>query len=387
MIENGKLHVCVITQQFRKTISGVGRHANYLVKDLLEKSHQVTVIAPYNEKPDQQLQYNFIPVPAPTLKESQARWISLSIHFRKALLRVSQDTHFDIIHFTDAREALFNPYKNISVGNINDTYSVQVNSLKYYKNYYNDWITRWVYYHFVHNCEKYTLKNSLAYIIANSEYTRSQVLENYHLNPSQVITCYKAVDLEKFTVRNKLRNTDQAIILFVGSNMQRKGLRTLINASPSILREFPKTQFWVVGDDPQARYFRNYCQSLNVDGAFKFLGWKSPDELLKIYQEADILAVPSLVEALGVVFLEAMACGVTVIGSKVGGTAEIITHGQNGQLVTPNQPEELAEAILRLLKDSRLRSLFIQAGFNTVKKFSTRRMMDCTYEIYSRIVN
>jgi len=93
--------------------------------------------------------------------------------------------------------------------------------------------------------------------------------------------------------------------------------------------------------------------------------------------------MPSITEALGVVFLEAMAAALPVVGTDVGGIPEIISHGQNGMLVPKNEPEKLAQAILLILNYPKLSHVLAINGLHTVEKFSIMRMMECTNKIYS----
>jgi glycosyltransferase involved in cell wall biosynthesis len=114
---------------------------------------------------------------------------------------------------------------------------------------------------------------------------------------------------------------------------------------------------------------------------------QSQDELLNLYAQADIFVMPSLTEAFGVVFLEAMAAGLPVIGTRVGGIPEIIEDGHNGMLVEADNMKGLVEAIVLLLGNQNLRENFRQAGLATAWRFDISRMMQCTYEVYRSILS
>ncbi len=95
--------------------------------------------------------------------------------------------------------------------------------------------------------------------------------------------------------------------------------------------------------------------------------------------------MPSLIEAFGIVFLEAMAAGIPVIGSNTGGIPELVKDGENGFLVDPDNHIELTQKILKLLNDDALRTSFINSGFQCVKNYSADKMVSDTIAIYQKI--
>ena len=382
------LRVCVVTQQMSNVISGIGLHARNLVNHLTSDGHQVTVIAPHDQRPPIDLNYQFIGIPSPFLKNNQARWIPLSISYAKCLSVLGEKYDFDIIHFTDARESLFCRLKTPIIGNVNDTYAADIKPILYYRKYYTDWLQRWLYYHLVHWCEARTLPRLTA-ILANSSYTARIISSQYHLEIDQVHICHKSIELNQYTHANVLhqRSTPHPPkILFVGGNMQRKGLPTLIKAAPLILKELPEAEFWVAGKDQAESKMKTLCERAGVTNNFHFSGWQSQSELVNLYSQADVFTIPSITEAFGVVFLEAMATGVPVIGTEVGGIPEIIQHKENGLLVPPDEPITLAEAIINILQDQALRDSLRDKGLETASKFSVDRMMEITYRVYESVL-
>lgn len=384
------LSICVVTQQYARVISGIGLHSQLLVAQLAGDGHRVTVLAPADQYSfvDSSV-VSFVKVPRPFLANSQARWLVLSWWFARALQNL--DSSFDIIHFTDAREALFCHSQHMPfVGNVNDTYAAEGGSISYYRKFYTDWFLRWLYYRIVRVCEKKVLPRFRA-IIANSRYTAEVLRTRYPIVPERLWVCYKSVDLKKYAPVLRMRKHRSLAapkrILFVGGNMQRKGLPTLIRAAPYLLSIVPEVEFWIVGEDRLIPQMRKLCHSLGVDQAFRFWGWKPRDELLDIYGQADVFAMPSLVEALGVVFLEAMACGLPVVGTSVGGIPEIIKHGYNGLLVEPANVAQLAHALIQVLTDDTLRQQLVEGGLATASQFNVERMMSCTYSVYRRVIN
>lgn len=382
------LRVCVVTQQMRNVISGIGLHSRNLVSHLTSDGHQVTVIAPHDQRPPVDLNYQFIGVTSPFIKNNQARWIPLSISYAKCLFDLEEKYDFDIIHFTDARESLFCRLKTPIIGNVNDTYAADIKPIIYYRKYYNDWLQRWLYYRLVHLCEARTLPR-LPAILANSSYTARIISTQYHLKIDKVYICHKSIEPIQYTLVNILRQQSAPHpprILFVGGNMQRKGLPTLIQAAPLILKEHPEAEFWVAGKDQAESKMKTLCQRAGVMNNFHFSGWQSQSELVNLYAQADVFTIPSITEAFGVVFLEAMAAGVPVIGTEVGGVPEIIQDKENGLLVPPDEPIKLAKAIINILQDQALRDSLRDKGLETASKFTVDRMMEITYRVYQSVL-
>ena len=101
----------------------------------------------------------------------------------------------------------------------------------------------------------------------------------------------------------------------------------------------------------------------------------------------DVLAFPSAHEGQGLVLLEAMAARVPVVASAVSGVADVVTHGRNGLLVPVNEPEALAAAIFRLLRDGPLRRKVAEGGLEQLRdRFSVRNMVEATERLYQRIL-
>jgi len=384
------MNICIVTQQLKNVYSGIGLHAKNLIKDLLNHNHKITVVVPESQVATEFTECDFVTISDSKLITSQARWVVLSSRISKQLKQLEKQQVFDLIHFTDVRDSFFCNTFSPTLGNLNDTYVADLRTISYYKEHYFDWFTRYFYYYFVHQIEKRKLQ-LLDGIIANSQFTLNTIQNNYLLNANKVHFCYKSVDINRYqhivyTRRKKLGSKVNPKVLFVGGNMQRKGLLVLIKSAPLIKKLYPTIAFNIAGYDKYLPKYKQICSSYNVLENFKFLGWVSQDDLLDLYQNATLFVMPSLTEALGVVFFEAMAAGVPVIGTNVGGIPEIIHNGMNGLLVPENSAEHLAEGIIKLISDTRFANELSTNGLKTVQKFSTEKMMECTYQIYSKLI-
>jgi len=385
------VNICIVTQQYKKVISGVGLHANNLTNALLKDSHTITLLLPEDQVPQlSSPNLAIVTVRKPRFNQSQARWLSLSFSFNAALRKLETQNKFDLIHFTDARESFFCTPRAPMIGHVNDTYSAELKTPYEYRRNYSDWILRWLYYNIVHFLESRKLQRLQA-VVANSQFTANTIKTAYPNTASKVRLCYKSVDVERYKQVRENRemvtaNPDQPVILFVGSNMHRKGVPDLIKAAPGVLEKYPQARFIIVGNDKSVYQLKKLCSDLNVDKNVEFVGWQSQVDLLGYYQQATVFVMPSLTEALGVTFLEAMAADVPVIGTDVGGIPEIIQHYFNGILVPMESPLSITEAIKQLLADEPLRKWLTENARATFNKFDVTSMMECTFRLYREVL-
>jgi len=380
------MKICLVTQQYKDVKSGVGVYATNIVNGLCNQGHKVTVIMPpgITDRDDVRfifaLPSHFDPTPN--------KWLTFS-HNAAHMYEKLKNKHFDIIHFTDSKEALFFSRSEIPmIGNVNDCYLAMAtkNPLYYRKFYSADWIKRFFYYNLASIMEKRAL-SKLTAIISNSEFVSASISQFYGINQNKVKIIYKSIDLSRFKMFPMDNKEKEPVILLVGSNFQRKGLPLLIKAAPNVLERYPSAQFYVIGSDPNSGKMRKLCKEEGVDNAFRFIGHVDNKKISGYYKTADVFVMPSLVEAFGVVFLESMASGTPVIGSNVGGTKELIEHYKNGLLVDPNNSDQLAEYILKLLSDRELRARVINEGYETVRNYDMNNMIEETIDFYSKLLS
>src|SRR3972149_2217609 len=390
------LRLCLFTQQYGHLWSGLGTYTTNLVDGLADAGHDVTVVCP--EEPDRRAhqKVQVVTVPKNRIDLSHGQWFSLSFKFSRLLPVLLKQGNFQLIHFTDAREALFCPkVEGPLVGTVHDCYFAEApkNPLSY-RLHYHDWIKRFLYYDAVRRLEPRALRK-LTGIIANSRYVKEALIRSYHLPATTIEVIYngihgppasssaaKAVGMPIGYQGGQL--PEEIRLLFVGSNFQRKGLPTLIRALPQVLARIPNVRLYVIGRDPNKEAMRRLAQRMKVEEHVQFVGWLSHSEVLDYFGKADIFVMPSLIEGFGIVFLEAMAAGVPVIGGSVGGTRELITDGVNGFLVRPLDVQDLAHKICMVLENKPLREQLIFQGYQTIKGFTVERMVEETIAYYEK---
>jgi glycosyltransferase involved in cell wall biosynthesis len=158
------------------------------------------------------------------------------------------------------------------------------------------------------------------------------------------------------------RDPDRRRILTVARLVERKGIEDLIRALPGV----PRAELIVVGGAPEAelgadayaRKLHRLARTCRVDDRVRLAGAVPAHVMPSWYRSADILAATPWYEPFGLTALEAMACGVPVVASSVGGLADTVVHGVTGDLVPPRDPVVLAHTLRRLLDDDGRRAAY-----------------------------
>ncbi len=203
---------------------------------------------------------------------------------------------------------------------------------------------------------------------------------------------FKKSSCNKDALKKRIK-IDGKVVLFVGRLIDWKGIDYLIKAAPKVIKRFPKARIMLVGSGPRKNCLVKLTRDLNLENNVVFIEQVPQDELLKYYYLADIFVLPSIVneegetEGLGVVLLEAMACGVPVVGSGVGGIPDIIKDHETGLIAGQKDPDSLAEKIIKLLSNDRLREKIIKNGKKLIEeKYSWEIIADKFINIYRDVI-
>ncbi len=160
-------------------------------------------------------------------------------------------------------------------------------------------------------------------------------------------------DLETFLAAGEKRPPRAApTVLYAGVLVHGKGVHHLLDAWPEVLRTSPDARLLVAGapkDPDYARALREQTARLGAATSVEFLGALPQADLAQRMAAADVLVLPTLSEALGLVLLEAMACGTPVVASRVGGTPDVVKDGENGFLVAPGDDRAIAVRVAWIL--------------------------------------
>jgi phosphatidylinositol alpha-1,6-mannosyltransferase len=215
-------------------------------------------------------------------------------------------------------------------------------------------------------------------IVANGSFAVQNLLR-IGVSESKIHTITPGLDTSIFfprTPNEELRQlygiTDELVVLTVARLTPRKGQSRVIAALAALGSKIPAVKYLIVGRGPEESALRAQVKHLGIEDKVIFAGFVPDDAINDHYNLSDILVMPNIkesgdVEGFGMVFLEANAVGLPVIGGKSGGTAEAIEDGVTGFLVDETSEEELRDRLILLLSDPALRTKMGHAGLERVR--------------------
>lgn len=167
---------------------------------------------------------------------------------------------------------------------------------------------------------------------------------------------------------------------------EEKGHSYLIKAMEVVIAKVPKAQLLIVGEGRMREELVNLTRTAGLEKSIFFL--PSVMDTQEVLSVMDLFVLPSLKEGLGLALMEAMACGLCVIGSDVGGIKSLIQDKYNGLLVRPADSQELSQAILELLQNpDKAKSLGANARIFINENFSQEKMISETEKVYLECLN
>jgi glycosyltransferase involved in cell wall biosynthesis len=212
--------------------------------------------------------------------------------------------------------------------------------------------------------------------LAISESIKKELIEDYKARSQKVFVYkFRISDIFNPHVPNDLKKTmnpNGPIVLTVCRIVPEKGLQYLIEAASTAIVKIPNARFVVRAYSSETKYkdtLLNLISRHNLQKHFKIIEeFSSYEEIPRYMAAADVFVLPSISEGLGIVVLEAMACGLPVIGTKVGGIPDMITDNYNGLLVEPKDAQGLAKAIVQVLSDQKMRQRLSYGALATSKR-------------------
>jgi len=228
---------------------------------------------------------------------------------------------------------------------------------------------------------------------SNSYIDESKFLGNYR---DKIEVIPNGINLEEFDInlskeecRDKLYLPhDKKIILFFGNIVSYKGPHILLKAFSKAKVQFKDVKLVFAGRGGMQEELAKLAVELGIKSDVLFTGYV--DEKLKpvYYKSADIFCLPSITmaEAFGIVNLEAMACGIPVISSKLGGIPDVVTDKETGLLVKPDDEEALTDAIIFLLENEDIARKMGNNGKKKVEEYSWKKIAEKTEEVYESLI-
>jgi phosphatidylinositol alpha-mannosyltransferase len=350
---------------------GVNSHCAHLRDQFVARGHQVTIAAPAS-RPVREPGVVTIgkrPLSLP-VSGSRAR-ISLSLTLGPAVRKLLAEERFDIVHvhepFMPQLPIQFLRYS--TTVNVGTWHAARESNIVYV--YGRRLIKRW----------QRKLDGKIAVSAAAVKHIEKYFPGYYNIIPN-------GVDIEHFErdVPPLLEfNDGKRNVLFVGRPEKRKGLKYLIRAFVGVQRAIPDSRLIVVGAGDFGRYESAVRNAKLRDVVFR--SHVPFSELPRYHHTAHVFCAPNTgFESQGIVLLEAMAAGLPIVASNIDGFAGVLTHGVEGLLVRPEDPQALADALIELLRDPERSKAMAQRGRERAQYYSWDRVSQQVLSYYERLI-
>jgi len=238
--------------------------------------------------------------------------------------------------------------------------------------------------YFVRMSRKKLLDNADAILALTSD-MQKKIEEITSKNILVVPNAIDLTDINPNTLSYK-NELDKKIITFVGSLFPVKGVQYLIRAMEKIHNQIPQTRLILVGDGNERFNLEKLSKELQLENCIEFIGRVPHQQVSHYLSQTDVFVLPSLSEGFPNVLLEAMAFGLPIVASRVGGIPDIIEDGTNGFLVEPKNVSEIADRILTILFDEMLAQKISAKNREEVQRYQYNDIIDILENIFTSIL-
>ncbi|HEV2339194.1 MAG TPA: glycosyltransferase family 4 protein [Patescibacteria group bacterium] len=358
-----KTTILIVTPYFLPNIGGVQMYVYHITKGLYEKyKWRIVIVTTNSERKKQRVEVkNGIKIYSlPYLFKFSNTPVNPFWFFSLKQIIASENPHIICAHapvpfFADIAAFACGKRKFIltyHTGRMNRSDSSTKNIIAHvYENYFLPIMAK---------------KSSL--IIAVSTYVKETVFNKF---AEKTIVITPGVDTNMFVPGSK---REEGRIIFVGSLNKAetyKNLSTLLNAIYMIKQRKKYMKLIVVGQGDNINTYKKLCKQLHIEDTVTFTGGLYGNDLIREYQRASLLVHPTLFESFALVLLEAMACKLPIVTTRVGGIPEVIDEGKSGLMVSPVTSRNLAKAILYMFDNPTHSSAMANRGYKMAQTLFT----------------
>ncbi|MBE3116402.1 glycosyltransferase family 4 protein [Candidatus Bathyarchaeota archaeon] len=399
-LENRK--VCFISPEYWPLSGGTGAYVYYLSNELMKNCYKICVVTGAQVAKDIQvndkLNVFFLKIPKTPIVKS---FMLAGASYRK-LNSVKATANVDITHAQLPLTPNFAVPPNFGktlVCTVHSTWKGEAEAIKgepYSRLNPNEkfmvsfnWFLRFFEVGMIKRANR---------VIAVSDFTRQELRKYYNIPDSRIRVIHNGVDVNKFKPsadKRKVKmelgfNPDDIAILSVGRLYARKGLFTLIESMPQVVKRFSNAKFIISGKGQSSEMQKLivHAEKLGVKDNIIFTGYYQDKKLPKLYQAADVFAFSTFYEHHPFAILEALATGLPVVSTNVGGIPETIENGKNGFLVEPFHQNQLADRILYLLEHpAEAAEMGAQARKTVEDRFDWRIVVKDAMKVYDEALS
>jgi glycosyltransferase involved in cell wall biosynthesis len=231
--------------------------------------------------------------------------------------------------------------------------------------------------------------------IVVSDALKAVMVDQHEIPADRVVRIYNGIETDIYNsaaqadqrsaIRRELALDDDEILVgAIGRMVWQKGFDTLLRCIPEVLVQLPGAKFVLIGEGPLRKSLEDLSRSLGIGRSVIFAGHRR--DIHSILAALDITVVPSVLEGFPMITLEAMSMGKPIVATRIDGTVEQITDGEEGLLVPPGCFAELSRAIVRIADDPVLAAkLGDAARRKAIAEFSVQKMIQETMNVYDEL--
>jgi len=337
-----KLRICMICSEFPPSCAGIGKRVYSLSKTLIKQGHLVTVLTRGKFFRETKIRIEGINViELPFIAFPPPLHLVYHGYFVNKKLREMQND-FDVIHL----HTPLVPKITVSLPKVVQVHSLWMEEIKYFKDAKDTYsLAVRMFKNQVINSEKVTLDQANAVIIYSEH--ENKLLQLYKINLPKLHIINGAVDSESASLKKITKKYD---VVFVGRLNPRKGVKEIMQAASLIAKEIPSVKFLIIGNGNSRNWMEAQVERNKLQNNFTFLGFIPNKKVTSFLIQSRISIVPSRYEPFGIVTGEAMAVGLPVVGTKVGGIKSMVLDGVTGYLVNVGDYKLLAKKVVYLLQ-------------------------------------
>ena len=394
--------VCFISPEYWPLTGGTGSYVYYLSNELLKNGYRIYVVTGGNQTQDihvnPQLDVSFLKIPKTPIVKS----FMLAGASHRKLQSVRETAAVDIAHPQLPLTPNFAVPPNFGktlVCTVHSTWKGEAEAIRgepYSRLNANEKFLV-SFNRFLRFFEEGMLHRARR-IIAVSHFTKRELMGYYKIPADKIKVIHNGVDTRKFQPADDKRKVkrelgfspDDPAIVSVGRLYARKGLFTLIESMPAVVKRFPNAKFIVSGKGQSDEMHKliAHAQRLSVKDNIVFTGYYPDKKLPLLYQAADVFAFSTFYEHHPFAVLEALATGLPVVTTWVGGIPETIESGRNGFLVEPFNAGQFADKILHLLEHpSEAEEMGALARKTVLERFDWRIVVKDAMKVYDEALS
>jgi glycosyltransferase involved in cell wall biosynthesis len=365
-------------RMYSTQFTGIGRYVFELTRHLFQLDQKNEYVLFFNNP-----QFSQFEPPSEKIKKVLVNAKHYSLQEQTNFLRLLNRENLDLMHFTHFNAPIF--YKKPFIVTIHDL------TLSFYPGKkMNSFLYRAAYNKTVSSAVKNSKK-----IIAVSKNTKKDIRDLYKIEPEKIEVIYEGVDqnfhpnIEEHKIKTTLEKykIHRPYLLYTGVWRSHKNLPRLIKAFHILKSEYGFDGDLVITGRYDPLYAPDILQnitSLKLEPNIIFTGMVDEEELIALYNGAEVYTFPSLYEGFGLSPLEAMQCGTPVAASNASCIPEVCGE-KNALFFDPKNPYDMAEKIFRIFSEKTLREDLITRGLKHVKTFSWKKMAEETLKIYTDV--